>query len=870
VSPGERFYSILLLLYPRSFRERFGAEMRESFRAERARSGGAGFWLGILADVAASAPRSRARAFRNRRRAKRGARVKATSWDRDLRCALRSIASSPGVSLAIVATLALGLGAVTSVASIVDAVLLRPLPYPDSDRLVRIWDSHETTPYFSVTAGNFLAWKEEAKTFQAMGAYREEGLDLILNGEPLGIRGARATAGLFRVLAIEPELGRVFDEEDDRPSGPRVVVLTHGLWMSAFGGAPDAVGRTLTLAGQSFTIVGVLPRSFHFPQQRDVGLIVPFALDPAVPARKAHFLRVLGRLRKGASPDEAEAELSTIARRLATAFPETNEGWSVAVVPLREATVHDVRAGLRVLLGAVVLLLLVASVNVSNLALARSHSRSRELWLRSALGASRGRLARQILLEQVLLSFAGGAVGLAIAAGAVAAVPLVLPSALPRQEEITLDATLFLIAFALAALTGVATGLVPAVRASNGAVAPSPRIAGGDGRVRRSLVAGEVGLAVMLLVGAGLLVRTLSELGAVELGFDPHGVLTMEVTPVAAIYPAPSDRVRFYREMLERLSTVPGATSSAAVHRLPLDSGNSVFPAFVAGREAPETSQFPAFNYRAIGGNYFGAMGMSLLAGRGFTESETWERGEAVVVNQEMASVLWPAGDALGSRIGPSPKGPWLEVVGIVSNARETGIRQEPEAAMYLPYVVAPVPTMTLLVRSPNDPDALVGPVREAFRSQDSTQPVPGLASLSEHVYRALGEPRFHADLLSLFAGLALMLATVGIHGVVADAVRHRKREIGIRMALGARAGDVLRMTWSEGMWPVLAGLSLGLVGAALLSRTLGSFLYGVSPIDPLSFLGVPVLFVSVASVANFLPALSATRVDPVETLRSE
>ncbi len=522
------------------------------------------------------------------------------------------------------------------------------------------------------------------------------------------------------------------------------------------------------------------------------------------------------------------------------------------------------------LLAAVALLLLVASVNVSNLAFARSQSRNRELWLRSALGASRGRLARQILAEHVLLSLAGGALGMALAAGAVALVPLVLPAALPRQEEISLDVTVFGVAFALSALTGIVTGLVPAIQVSKGALAPSPRVTSRNGRLRRSLVAGEVGLAVMLLLAAGLLLRTVSALGRVDLGFDREGVLTMAMTPVAASYPEPADRVRFYRQVLDRLENLPGVSSVAAVHRLPLDGGNSAFPAFVEGREAPQTNHFPAFNYRAIGGDYLGAMGMVLLAGRGFTEAEVWERGGAVIVNQAMASVLWPAGNAIGSRIGPTPRGPWLEVVGIVSNVRETGVRQEPEAAMYIPYVVAPVPSMVLLARTGNDPHALVGPIREAIRSLDPSQPVSSFATLSEQIGRAFGEPRFHANLLSLFAALALALAAVGIHGVVADAVRQRRKEIGIRMALGARSRDVLRTAWTEGMVPVLAGLFLGLVGAALLARAMSGFLYGINPVDPLSFIAVPLLFLSVAAATNFLPALAATRVDPIETLRSE
>jgi putative ABC transport system permease protein len=789
----------------------------------------------------------------------------------DLFHAARTLRSHRGYSLAIVATLAIGIGAITAVYAVVHNVLLSPLPYPEPERLVRLYDSHETAPLFSVSIGNYATWRDESRHFEALGAYREDGFNLLIGGEAVRHRGARVTASLLRVLGVIPAHGRTFLEEEDRPGAERVVLLTHGLWSSALGGDPGALGRKLLVSGEPHTIVGILPADFIFPQRPDVQLLVPFALDVLEPNRGGHFLRVLGRLRPGAGVEEATVELRAIAGRLASAFPTTNEGWTVALLPLQDAVVQeDVRRWLHLLFAAVALVLLIACVNVSNLSLARASNRSRELALRSALGASRRRLIRQLVLEHVVLAFVGGLGGLAFAAWAVSSSEWLLPENLPRRDEISLDPHLFLAAFLLSAATGLVVGLVPALQGSKSSLVRSLKTSWGGSRLRRLLIAAEVGLAVMLLVTAGLLLRTLGAMGRVELGFDPSNVLTMEVTPVEATYPEPADRVRLYREILERLEALPGARFTAAVHRLPLEGGNSSLPGFVEGRPAPPGNRYSAFNFRAVGGEYFQAMGMRLVSGRSFDERETWESGGVVVVNEAMAAVLWPEGGALGSRLGQSTEGPWLEVIGIVESARESELDEEPEAAMYLPYSAWPVPSMVLLVRSAGDPLDLVGPIRQAFLEQDPNQPVARFAAFSEHIDRALGPARFHAAILSLFAGLALLLSALGIHGVISHSVRQRRREIGIRVAVGARAGDVLAMTWMQGMAPVAVGTVLGLGAALLLSRTVESFLFGVSRLDPVSFIAFPLALVVVAAAANYFPARAAAAIDPVETLRSE
>ncbi|HSF18653.1 MAG TPA: ABC transporter permease [Vicinamibacteria bacterium] len=864
-SAGERLYRLALYLYPPRFRERFGQEMLEAYRAER-EAGRAGFpWR----DLVVSLPRSWAGSLTRRNR-KLELRMGAATIDRDLAFALRGLRSHRAFALAIVATLTLGIGAVVSVYSVLHAVLLKPLPYPSPDRLVRLWDRHETVPFFSVSVGNFLTWRSEARQFEELGAYREDGFNLLIDGDPVRVPGARVTASLLPVLGVEPFRGRNFLDQEDRPGNDRVVLLTHGMWSSAMGGDPSALGRTLVVSGEPHTIVGILPPDFVFPQRPEVELLVPFAFDASAPDRAAHFLRVLGRLRPGVLVEEAGAELATLAERMAREFPESNEGWTVAIRPLHEAMVEGVRGGLRVLSIAVLFVFLIACVNVANLALTRAFSRSRELGLRSALGASRGRLAGQLVAEHVFLALLGGLGGLVLAWGVISGAPSILPESLPRQAEISLDAHLFAFGFLLSALTGAAVGAWPALVGSRSSLVRSLKTFSGGARVRSLLVTVEVGLAVMLLVTAGLLLRTLGAISRVELGFDPESVLTMEVTPVEAMYPEPADRMALYREALRRLEALPGVRSAAAVHRLPLDGGNSSYPAYVEGRPPPSGNRFPAFNYRAVGGDYFEALGMTLLSGRSFDPVETWERGGVVVVNEAMAASLWPRGGALGSRIGPSPQGPWLEVIGIVGNARESALDEEPEAAMYLPYSVAPVPTMVLLVRTVQFPLDLVGPVRSAFAAQDPRQPVAQFGTLRDHLDKALGPPRFHAVLLSAFAALALALAAVGIHGVISSSVRQRRQEIGLRMALGARAGDVLAMIWRRGMRPVAAGVVLGLGAALVLSKSIESFLFGVDRLDPVSFVGFPLLLVVVAAAANFFPARAAAAIDPIETLRTE
>ncbi|HXV60986.1 MAG TPA: ABC transporter permease [Vicinamibacteria bacterium] len=864
-SAGERLYRLVLYLYPPRFRERFGEEMLDAYRAERA-AGESGF---LLRDLAVSLGRSWAGSLR-KPSGKEERRTNAVTVDRDLAYALRALRSQRAFSLAIVATLTLGIGAVVSVYSVFRAVLLKPLPYPSPDRLVRLWDRHETVPFFSVSVGNFLTWRDEVRRFDELGAYREDGFNLLVDGDPLRVPGARVTASLLRVLGIEPSRGRNFLDEEDRPGGDRVVLLTHGLWSSAMGADPSALGRTLVVSGEPHTVVGILPPDFVFPQQPKVEILVPFAFDATDPDRSAHFLRVLGRLRPGARVEDAGVELATLAERMAGEFPGTNEGWTVAVLPLHEAMVEEVTRGLRVLFIAVVVVFLIAGANVSNLALTRAFSRSRELALRSALGAGRRRLAGQLVVEHVFLALLGGLGGLVIAWGVISATPSILPESLPRQAEISLDAHLFAFGFLLAALTGVAVGAWPALVGSRSSLVRSLKASWGGTRVRSILVTVEVGLAVMLLVTAGLLLRTLGAISRVELGFDPESVLTMEVTPVEATYPGPADRAGLYREILARVEALPGVVSAAAVHRLPLDGGNSSYPAYVEGRPPASGNRFPAFNYRAVGGDYFEAFGMTLLSGRSFDPVETWETGGVVVVNEAMAASLWPGGGALGSRLGPSPDGPWLEVIGIVGNARESSLDEEPEAAMYLPYSVAPVPTMVLVARTIAFPLDLVRPVRSGLAALDPRQPVAQFGTLRDHVDDALGPPRFHAVFLSTFAVLALALAAVGIHSVISSSVRQRRQEIGIRMALGARAGHVLAMTWRSGMTPVAAGVALGLGAALVVSWSIESFLFGVDRLDPLSFLGFPLVLVVVAAAANFFPARAAAAIDPIETLRTE
>jgi putative ABC transport system permease protein len=567
--------------------------------------------------------------------------------------------------------------------------------------------------------------------------------------------------------------------------------------------------------------------------------------------------------------------MAAIAGRLEQESPDTNKGWTVALLPLLEATVGSLQKAMLILLGAVAVVLMIACANVANLLLARSMEREREMAVRAALGAGRLQIVRQLLTESVLLAVLGGGIGLLIAAWGLEALSAIGLSTLPRADAIRMDSQVLGFTLLVSVLSGALFGLLPALHVSRNDLQNSlrGRAGGSEGarrtRLRGLLVISEVALAVTLVLGAGLLVRSFMNVVRVEPGFDPTNVLAMEMTPLQSKYGEPPQRIALYRETIDRFATLPGVEVAGAVHRLPL-TGNSAIPTFIEGRPAPPPDEVPSVNYRAISPGYFDALGIPLIRGRLFTEEEGWETGRVVMINQAMARNYWPDEDPLGARIGPSAQGPWLEVVGVVADVKESALETEAEAAMYLPYRQAPVPTMTLLIRTAADPLSYVAAVRAEVKEIDSGQAVASFMTLDDFLSDVVGQRRFDTWLLGLFASLALILAAVGIYGVLSYSVSRRTRELGIRMAVGAPRAKLLCLVLGQGMILVMAGLGIGLVAGALFSRLLGSFLFGVTGTDPLTLSSASALLIVVSLLACYLPARRATRVDPVVALRLE
>jgi putative ABC transport system permease protein len=876
-----RVYRRLLRLYPAAFRDRFGEDMVLLFE-ERLRDAAASgparvvaFWIGSLRDVARNGLAERRSSVRTAPVLPRPRRKRAHFLDdgaREVRFAIRRAAQSPGHTLTTLLTLALGIGANAALFSVVNGVLLRPLSYPDPDRLVRIWDSPPggTAPFLAVTARNFFEWQKQEDIFEAVGAYRETGLNLLLDDEPVRVEGLRITSSLLEVLGIGPEIGRRFLPAEDQPGGERVVLLSHGLWTRSFGADPDVLGTSVGIDGESFAIVGVLPRAFSIPQHPRAELIVPLQLvdDPG----RAHFLRVLGRLGPGVSVSEGRKRLEAAAERLALESP-AQKGWSITLLPLQEATVSRVEPLLRMLMVAVGVLLLLACVNVANLSLAKRTRSEQEIAVRSALGASRVRLVRELLLESLVYSFAGGVLAVAVGWATLRALMPLSRSFLPRHAEVGLDASVLLFTAGLALASGLLSGLLPALRLSRVATSRGATAGRARRRIQRLLTVVEVGIALMLLVAAGLLARSFVALSSVDPGFRVERVVSLDVTALQFRYSEAPARARLFRSILERFTATPGVESAGAAHRAPIGGGGSFYPYWVEGRPEPPPDEVPAVGFKAVSPGYFESLGVPVLRGRDFSAEEAWERGGTVIVNQTMAQELWPGDDPLGKKLRVRRTGDWLEVVGVVRDTREQGLDEEVSAAMYLPYVEAAEPGLVFIVRSRTPWTAgteLVGRLREAVREIDPAQPIGDVATLESRLRDLVAGERLGALLMGTFAGLALLLAAIGIEGVVACSVAQRTREVGLRIALGARVRHILWMILGESMATVGIGLALGLAGTLLFSEALSSQIFGIAPNDPATYVFVSAVLAAVGALASLVPAVRAARVDPAITLRFE
>ena len=794
----------------------------------------------------------------------------------DLRYAIRMLTKSPGFTVVTVLTLALGIGANSAIFTVVNAVLLRPLPYPDADRVVQVWESRRGRPDTnSVSPKNFEDWARDAKTMEAMAIYSFEAMPLTASGEAERLVAVKATSSFFRVMGTPAQIGRHISNEEDQPGGPCSVVLSHALWQRRFGGDAKVLGQVLTLDGTPHTVVGVMPAEFRFPST-STEMWVPLGLDFAKENRGNHYVFSIGRMKPSVDLATAQAELDAISVRLEKDYPDTNYELNARLVPLQEQVVGGSRGLLILLLSAVGFVLLIACTNVTNLLLARAATRQRELAIRRALGATSGRLARQFFTEGLLLSLAGGLTGWLVAMWGTDLL-LQVQRGLPRAQEVRLDATVFLFTLAVLLAVGLALGLAQTFQSARGDVnrmlqdsgSRGAGAAGGVGRarLRGSLVVAEVALAILLLVGAGLLMKTFYALAAVPTGFSPD-VLSLRLDVPRNRYPAAAQQVQFVAQILDAVAALPGVEVAGATNELPFSGSRTASSFDISGRNWPRGGG-PQADRRHVSPGYFRAMGIPLIRGRAFSAQDHLSSAPVIIINETLARRYWPGEDALGHSL--ILMGVQRQIVGIVGDVRHMRLRAPAEAEMYVPFLQTPSDMLALAVRpAAAGPAALMEPVRRAVLQVDPDQPAYSIRTMGQRLEGATSGARANMVLMGIFAGLAALLAAIGLYGVMAYGVTERTHEFGIRMALGAEPRDVLQLVMRGGMRLVLLGLVIGLGAALALSRYISTLLYGVQPTDAATYAAVAVLLAVVALAACWIPARRATKVDPIVALRYE
>lgn len=811
----------------------------------------------------------------------------------DLRYAFRTLIKSPAFALIAVVTLALGIGANTAVFSVVNAVLLRPLPYENPDRLTLVWTEFgPDLPQNWVSGPELVEMQEMNTLFDGIGAVVPFTTAVSGGGEPEEVGAAGASGNFLQLLGVRAARGRLFGPDDDRPGAPRIAVLSHGFWTRRFGADPGVIGSTIVAGGQATTIIGVLPPEFsiqHPDAQFSEQVALWFPMGPLLEGvfgagayrelpRGAHFIRAFGRMKPGVTLAQAQADMDAVALAMQEQSPDYYDfaGWGITVMSLHGDLVEDVRPALFVILGAVGFVLLIACVNVANLLLARAAGREREIAVRTALGAGRWRLVRQLLTESLVLAASGGAVGLAAAFALVRAITVFAPDALPRTGDIGIDGGVLLFTVAISLATGTLFGLAPAFHTLKGNLAESFK-EGGKGatvslrgrRMRTALVVAEVALALVLLVGAGLMIKSFARLLESDPGYRTDDILTMRISLPSTRYSG-SDVVQFYDALLTRVRALPGVTAAGTISQLPL-SGSYQSGTTAAERSetlAPDQRAFEA-DRRFVSPDYFATMGVALLAGRTFTERDNADAPLVAMVDETFVRRVWPNEDPIGQRVSVGSR-VWREVVGVVRHSRHYALGSNGREQVYLPYAQMPANTMYLAVRTATDPLALASTVGGEVWAIDRDQPVSDIQTMEMRVAGAVAQPRFNLLLLAAFATVALFLAAVGIYGVISYSVAQRGHEIGVRMALGARGGDVVTLVMRQGLALVGVGLGIGTVAALGLTRLLTSLLYGVGTADPLTYAAVAALLGGAGAAACYLPARRATLVEPVEVLREE
>ena len=804
------------------------------------------------------------------------------SFSQDLRYAIRRILKSPGFTLVSVITLALGIGANSAIFSVVNGVLLKPLPFKDPDRLVGIY--HVSEGRRSTMSGpNFTDVRRLSETLSDAAAISRYRTILTGQGEPVRLNAADVSAGFFDLLGIRPQLGRGFRAEENLPGSAKVVVIADSLWRQNFGRDPQIVGKTITLDGVPREVVGVMPEGFAYPTDRVLWTPIEHTPGFVSEQRGAWYLTVIGRTKDGVPVERVRAELLTLGKQLARQYPDANEGVNIEAVPLHEATVGNIRKAVLVLLGAVGFVLLIACANVANLLLARAAARETEMAVRTALGAGRFRLIRQLLTESVILSLVGAGLGLLLAVWSVELLIDLQPQGIPRLNDVRVDSTVITFTLALAVLTGLIFGLVPAFQSTRSRLASTLKEGGrgaltthGGTRMRGALVIAEMALAVMLLTGAGLLIRSFVRLASVDPGFHVEQALTFELSLPESRYEQEVRQIAFFEQLLPRLRSVPGVQDVGAVLSLPLSGSSLVLTFEVAGRPPVPPAQQPAIQVRVATAEYFRTIGIPLERGRMFNDLDREGTQPVVLLTQAAVRQYFPNEDPIGKRItlgwgrGPGTPRAGGEVIGVIGDVKNAGLDEADPPQLYLPYRQWPVQSMSVVLKTSIPPASVTDAARREVYAVDGSIPISNLRTLEQIVSRSISQPRFYMTLLAIFASVALLLAAIGIFGVLSYAVSQRTREIGIRMALGARERTVVGLIVRHAMILACAGVVLGVFAAYFLSSTLSTLLYSTTPRDPLTFASVAGLLLLVALFASYIPARRATRVDPIVALRAE
>ena len=810
-----------------------------------------------------------------------------TLWQ-DVRYGARMMTKNPGFSLVAIVALALGIGANSAIFSVINAVLLRPLPFAEPERLVTVGntDLKQGTNEFFLTWPDFADYRAMNQSFQTLAGFDERDVTLTGTGEAARLHGAMVTSDLFPMLGVGPQIGRAFTAEEEKP-GTHVVLLSHGLWQRRFNADPNVVGRAVGINGRSYTVAGVMPAGFAFPLGAEpVELWINAGVDgeggaPLMKQRGNHYLEVLGRLKPGVTLAQAQAEIGRIAANLGQQYPDTNSAFGGIAVPFYQRVTGDARLALLVLLGAVGCVLLIACANVANLLLARASARRREIAIRAALGAGRGRVVRQLLTESVLLSLCGGVAGMMLALWGTEVLLAMVPKGLPRAAEASLDGRVLGFTLLISLLTGMLFGLAPAWQSLRTDLNDTLREGGrgGDGRgsrVRSALIVSEVAVAFLLLVCAGLLINSFWRLRQVNPGFDPKSVLSFRVSLPGTQYDKPEKVEAFYQQLSSRIQAMPGVVSVSGINPLPLSGNNAGVGFAIEGQPTDPGRPFPYDTYlRVIRPDYFQTMKIQLVAGRDFNERDKLESTPAAIINESLAKRYFPNQNPLGRRINPSfgvdGRGVlWREIVGVVKDVHHASLSEDSDAEVYVAHTQAPWNTITVVARTSINPSSLIQSVRNEVRSLNPDLPVYDIRTLEDRISLTVAQPRFQMLLLTIFAGIALLLTAVGLYGVLAYNVAQRTQEIGIRMALGASAGKVRAMVVRQGMTLALAGIGLGLIASFAATRLLASLLFGVTATDPLTFALIGLAMLLIALAACWIPARRATKVDPMIALRYE